>query len=258
MNTGSLKKKITDENIDPLDSSVKTKWASFIPGMQPEHVERYKFAGRIAKSLSNPVLLDVGCGYGYGAKIIKDIAPKTNISAIDRNSSALEKAKSKYSNYANFIKGDIRKLPFKDNFADIVTCFEVTEHLEQKDQQNFINGLARVLKKDTGMLILSIPYPNATFKVGNKVFYGLGGSGFHKYEPSFKEMKTMLKNARLTNITEYGQEIVNSREAMFLSLVNKIIPIWGLYSWLPKRNHSVQEIPEGKTAIIGVFVAKTS
>lgn len=256
MDADTFRKKITDENIDPLDDSFNTKWSTFIPGMQPEHIERYRFAGHIAKSLKHPVLIDVGCGYGYGTKIIKGIAPKTKIFGIDRNFSALTKARENYSKYATFIKRDIRKLPFKDNFADLVTCFEVAEHLEEKDQQNFINEIARVLKKETGLLILSIPYPNTTFKLVGKVFHGLWGSGFHKYEPTFTEMTKMLENAVFTNIKEYGQEIVNAKVAKFLSLVNKIIPIWGIYSWLPKRDRSVQPIPKGKTAIIGVFVAK--
>ncbi len=50
--------------------------------------------------------------------------------------------------------GDIRKLPFKNNFFDTVCAFEVLEHIPFNDFEKSLKELKRVSKKN---IIISIP-----------------------------------------------------------------------------------------------------
>lgn len=45
-----------------------------------------------------------------------------------------------------YIRADILKLPFKDNFADYIGCFEVIEHLAFKEILPALTEMKRVLK----------------------------------------------------------------------------------------------------------------
>ena len=52
-----------------------------------------------------------------------------------------------------YIKADVRKLPFKDNYADYILASEILEHIPLKDLNNTLREWVRVLKPGGRMVI---------------------------------------------------------------------------------------------------------
>lgn len=55
-----------------------------------------------------------------------------------------------------FVKADVRKLPFKDNYADYIIANQVLEHLPMKDVVPALKEWTRVLKVG-GRIIITVP-----------------------------------------------------------------------------------------------------
>lgn len=101
-------------------------------------------------------VLDIGCGQGGLAWVVKTIRPQSTVTGIDISDKGIEFAKRTYGYCANFLIGKADELPFKDESFDTVLCGEVIEHLE--DPEKAIKEMSRVLKKDTGKLLISTPF----------------------------------------------------------------------------------------------------
>lgn len=110
--------------------------------------------------VSNPkVALDAGCGSGvltlYLMKVCKFVY------ALDSNKKALsflqKKLKdSKEGKRVKLINADLRNIPLRDNFFDIVFLYEVIEHFSGDDLNLMAREIRRVLKKN-GYLVLTTP-----------------------------------------------------------------------------------------------------
>ncbi|MCB0410763.1 MAG: class I SAM-dependent methyltransferase, partial [Flavobacteriales bacterium] len=88
-------------------------------------------------------LIDVGCGKGYFLSQLQGKGLElTGCDIVDKGES---------KNY-NYVKGNIEKLPFKDNEFDIVTCFHTLEHIISPEKA--ISELKRIAKKQ---LIIAVP-----------------------------------------------------------------------------------------------------
>lgn len=122
-------------------------------------LRREKAAIKVKKLLSYikiksaTVVLDLGCGGGY---IARELFSKTNaqIYGIDSSKEAIHIAveKSKKTTI-KFKHADVRKIPFPDDFADVVLCIGVIEHV--MDYENCINEIKRVLKNDGMVYVVS-------------------------------------------------------------------------------------------------------
>jgi len=89
-------------------------------------------------------LLDVGCGMGDFLEAFSFYRPKYNFFGIDISAKAISQAKKRNLNI-NFKVADAQKLPFKDNTFDVVTCFDLIEHV--KYPKLVLSEIHRVLKK---------------------------------------------------------------------------------------------------------------
>ena len=70
--------------------------------------------------------LDVGCAYGYAVDILGSLG--YDAYGVDVSNYGIKRAKKLYS--ADFLTCDVQKgVPFKKDSFDLVTCFEVIEHL---------------------------------------------------------------------------------------------------------------------------------
>ena len=151
------------------------------PDLWAEHVSRYAFATRLAfKSLA----LDVGCGVGYGTA---ELASQARFAiGIDSAPDAIVHARSTYAlQNTNFIPASATALPFRDASFELVTAFEVIEHLT--DWRALLSEVRRVLHSD-GVFLVSTP---------NKEYYtdsrGVSGPNpFHSHEFEFGEFHNAL------------------------------------------------------------------
>lgn len=146
-----------------------------------EHLARYMFASRLAKRRR---VLDAGCGAGFGASELARAAAE--VLAVDVSPDAIEYARERYT-AANlrFEQADCGALPAPDGSYDLVTAFEVIEHLE--DWRGFLIEARRVLAPG-GQFIVSTP---------NKLYYAetrrrAGPNPFHVHEFEYEEFRAEL------------------------------------------------------------------
>jgi 2-polyprenyl-3-methyl-5-hydroxy-6-metoxy-1,4-benzoquinol methylase len=100
-------------------------------------------------------MLDVGCGEGY---YVRDaIEEDIDAYAIDISTHALENALVEVKDRITF--GSITEIPFGDEEFDVMTPFDVIEHIHPKDTLNMIQEIRRVLKPD-GIIIITTPSSN--------------------------------------------------------------------------------------------------
>jgi SAM-dependent methyltransferase len=151
------------------------------PDLWAEHVSRYAFAARFAPGA---LALDIGCGVGYGTA---ELASRARFAiGIDSALQPIVHARSAYAlQNANFIPASATALPFRDESFELVTAFEVIEHL--KDWRVLLSEARRVLHSD-GVFLVSTP---------NKGYYtdSRGASGpnpFHTHEFAFDEFRNAL------------------------------------------------------------------
>jgi SAM-dependent methyltransferase len=100
----------------------------------------------------NPRLLDIGCGTGMFLQNHRDNCQGFGL---DYSSDALAFCISR--NLTRLFRGDAASLPCPDASFDIVTAFDLIEHVQ--DDHTLINEIRRVLKPG-GFLLASVPaYP---------------------------------------------------------------------------------------------------
>jgi SAM-dependent methyltransferase len=115
-----------------------------------EHLARYEWATSLA---SGRRVLDAGCGTGYGAVRLAE-AGASEVVGVDIAAAVVEAARSAEAPGLTFEQGDIARLPYPDSSFDLVTCFEVIEHVP--DPSAVLGELSRVLGP-AGVLAISSP-----------------------------------------------------------------------------------------------------
>ena len=149
------------------------------PDLWNEHVARYAFAARRA---AGKRVLDAGCGVGYGAARLAAVARQ--VVGLDLAPEAVQAARRHYSGARlEFLQADCRRLPFRARSFDLVTAFEVIEHLQ--DWERLLVETRRILTKD-GVLLLSTP---------NRLYYAETRdepNPFHAHEFDYQEFSAAL------------------------------------------------------------------
>jgi len=146
-----------------------------------EHVARYLFAARLAR---HKRVLDIACGTGYGTHELA--ATAASAVGIDRAPEAIQYAQSRYGRlHLTYLQAAAGELPFSDSSFDLVTAFEVIEHLT--DWQPLLSEARRLLRPG-GQFVVSTP---------NKLYYEksreqAGPNPFHEHEFTFEEFRGAL------------------------------------------------------------------
>lgn len=151
---------------------------------------RYLFT---EKYIKNKIILDAGCGCGYGTSFITKYAAKTI--GIDISQEAIDYATARFKKDNNeFYKMDCYALKFPDETFDVVVAFELIEHIEHPAK--FLQEVRRILKKD-GLFIVSTPNKKRSLKSHNP---------FHIVELDETELRRELSSFFI-NVTLLGQKI---------------------------------------------------
>lgn len=104
--------------------------------------------------LKGKVLLDVGATFGWLEKELQNDGLK-EIIGLEPSQQALEIAKKQLPK-VKFIQATADAVPLKNSSVDIITFFDVLEHLPKGSEEQVLKELNRVLKK-SGVLLLSTP-----------------------------------------------------------------------------------------------------
>ena len=93
--------------------------------------------------------LDVGCAYGYAVDVLETLG--YDAYGVDISKYSIKKGKKFFS--ADFLVCDVQKgLPFKENVFDLITCFEVIEHLAHP-----LWAIKNMFTSCKGMIICTTP-----------------------------------------------------------------------------------------------------
>ena len=163
-----------------------------------EHAHRYAYGTRLARGRE---VLDVGSGEGYGAALLARVA--RGVIGIDIAYEAIAHARKTYGELPNlrFGVGDAERLPVESESIDVVTCFEVIEHVPHPMQ--LLDEVRRVLRPD-GVFIVSTP---------DKAAYGASRhdepNEFHLSEMQLQEFEDALSE-RFGTVAIMGQRLVGS------------------------------------------------
>lgn len=102
------------------------------------------------------MILDVGCSFGNFLGWVKKTVPLVGLYGVDPSAYAIKTAKDGHPDI-EFNVGVAEHLDFPSDYFDVITAFEVVEHLIRPEL--FIQEARRVLRKN-GMFILQTPnYP---------------------------------------------------------------------------------------------------
>jgi len=129
-----------------------------------DHISRYWWIESKAKGLD---VLDCACGKGYGSFIMSHSA--NSVTGIDLNQESIEIANStfKASNLSYQIQ-DVLKLGEWGRKFDIITAFEVIEHIPPETTDIFLASFKQALKPN-GKLIISTPNHDVVLKSRSSV-----------------------------------------------------------------------------------------
>ena len=130
------------------------------------HGNRLREVLRIVEGISYTNFLDAGCAEGYYLKLLAKLCDNIDGSyavGFDIARNYLHKAKKKVPN-ALLSHGDVHKLPFKNDFFDLVLCSEVLEHVLYPELA--FKELVRVSNK---YLLLTVAGENLFYYLAKKL-----------------------------------------------------------------------------------------
>lgn len=133
------------------------------------HLNLSKQFYKLIKKYKKGKLLDIGCSAGLFLNLAKEKGWETYGVEISKDTANI--AIQKYG--LNVFNGDLEKANFKTKFFDVITIFDVIEHVKNPTRtMYFINRLL----KDEGVLILSTPnidgiFPVLSYKVSKLINY---------------------------------------------------------------------------------------
>lgn len=147
-----------EQNVTPLNE-LAFDGERFVPGAGVEityhHWLRYHFAAQFAPDKR---VLDVASGEGYGAAYLAGVAK--SVQGFDLSAEAMAHARATYGDNprVTFVRADIETFFREAQLAsfDVVTAYEVIEHVDEQLQMALLEGIAKVLAPG-GIALISTP-----------------------------------------------------------------------------------------------------
>ena len=156
-----------------------------IDGVRRDHVARYEWSS----TLLNGRVLDLGCGIGYGSKVLSEA--NLEVVSYDISHDAIKWAQTYFgSDKITYKTADLRH---EHNFekADAAVCFEMIEHLE--DPRPLLRGLTTKVKR----LLVSVP---------NEEVFPYRNYAYHHRHYTRQQFEDLLNECGWSVCSWYGQE----------------------------------------------------
>ena len=181
---------------------------------------RHKFAyDYVRQFVAGKIVLDVGCGSGYGCSILAEKAQQ--VYGIDQSSDAIEYCSKNFaSSNISFIQMDGNEINLQQKF-DITTTFQAIEHIENLDL--FIQQLVAVTKPG-GFIYISTP--NVKKSLSEK-----DSNPFHVNEMNYNMFNKLL-STHFSNFEIIGVAYANKNR------MRSIIAKSPIYKWGRKLNRT--------------------
>lgn len=144
-NTSAEIKKLSEiYDRDYFENGITTKKSNYVD-YSWERLGYYfqNTAQHIVDKFNPKKSLDIGCAKGYIVKSLVDLG--VYACGIDPSEYALSEAHPDVKD--RLTKGVAQSIPFPDSSFDIVTCFDVMEHIPEKDVSKVLKEMLRVTKK---------------------------------------------------------------------------------------------------------------
>jgi len=161
-----------------------------VPGLAEENYwfRRHEVVyQRLAQRCAGRDVLEAGCGEGYGADLLADVA--TRVIGLDYDEQTVAHVRARYPRI-DMRHGNLAELPLPAGEVDVVVNFQVIEHLW--DQAQFVTECHRVLRPG-GVLLMSTPN-RITFSPGRDTPL----NPFHTRELNAAELTELLVDAGFT------------------------------------------------------------
>lgn len=163
----------------------------------------FDMIGQFAKNTKNKKILDIGCGFGNYTSLF--LHSKNSVYGLDIEDNRLNQYKSfKFQLYGGLV------FPYKSKTFDVVTCFDVLEHIENDVQM--VSEIYRVLRPG-GKIFIATPnrYRFASIikmLIRNRDTFpkimqtaGIGGISIHIREYTAKELYKIFARSKFKNIS---------------------------------------------------------
>lgn len=154
-------------------------------------------------------VLDAGCGTG----IVTQLLGPCDLHAVDYSEQSLAVLKQKLPS-AQTRLGDIRALPYQNDYFDAVLCANALQHFSRKDQTTAVSELMRVLKPGGKFAFSMHHYSRHKARAGWIKEGRPGEPGIdYIYRYTADEVRALIPGAHITSCGFYGW----SRYSRFLS-----------------------------------------
>lgn len=177
---------VTDGSAGP-EGALPLTGERTVPGLAEENYwfRRHEVVyQRLRDRCAGRDVLEAGCGEGYGADLIADVAH--TVIGLDYDEATVAHVRARYPR-VDMRHGNLAALPLQDGSVDVVVNFQVIEHLW--DQPQFVGECLRVLRP-SGVLLMSTPN-RVTFSPGRDTPI----NPFHTRELNAAELTELLETA---------------------------------------------------------------
>ena len=142
-------------------------------------------------------ILDVGTRFGSFLHGLDQLGYR-NTTGIDLDSSALEAGRLAYPHLAGRLcPGDEKRLIFADGEFDVITAFDVIEHIP--DVAFMLREIRRVLRPD-GLFIFQTP--NILTNIPKEIIYTHSLTGWRTYHCSLQTLGSLRRRLRQAGFTD--------------------------------------------------------